>query len=182
MIFTETKIPGAFLLEPERHEDGRGYFVRTFCEQEFRENGIDFSPVQGNTSYNAHALTLRGMHFHAKPHEEEKLVRCGAGRIFDVAVDLREGSAAYGQWIGVELSRENGQGLFIPKGCAHGFLTLEDHSEVTYLMSPAYVGGYERGFYWEDPDIGIAWPVEPKVIAEKDRALPSLAELDKDGQ
>ncbi len=169
MIFTETKIPGAFLLEPERHEDGRGYFARTFCEQEFKENGIDFSPVQANTSYNVQALTLRGMHFNASPDEEEKLVRCSAGKLFDVAVDLRKDSPAYGSWVGVELSRENGIGFYIPKGCAHGFLTLEENTEVSYLMSPAYVGGRERGFRWDDPDIKILWPALPTVISERDR-------------
>ena len=177
MIFTETAIPGVHLLEPQRHEDERGYFTRTFCEQEFKENGIDFSPVQGNTSFNKSPLTLRGLHFHASPYEETKLVRCGAGRLFDVVVDVREDSAAYGEWIGFELSRENGRGLFIPAGCAHGFLTLDADTEVLYLMSPAYKAGYDRGVHWQDPDIGIQWPGEPLVLSDKDRSLPYLRDV-----
>lgn len=171
MKITETLIPGAYFIEPEYIRDERGYFARSYCRQEFAEHGIDFLPMQSNISYNKAAFTLRGMHFHAAPYEETKLVRCSAGRMFDVAVDLRPNSPTFKKWIGVELSRENGGALFIPAGCAHGFLTLEDETDVFYQMSPAYVSGHDRGFRWDDPAIGINWPAEPKVISEKDRML-----------
>ena len=174
MKITETLIPGAYFIEPECITDERGYFARSYCSQEFAEHGIDFLPVQSNVSYNKSAFTLRGMHFHAAPYEETKLVRCSAGRLFDVAVDLRESSPTYKKWIGVELSRKNGCALFIPAGCAHGFLTLEDETEVFYQMSPAYVAGYDRGFRWDDPDIGINWPAEPRVISMRDRELQCI--------
>ncbi|MFT6556169.1 dTDP-4-dehydrorhamnose 3,5-epimerase [Sneathiella sp.] len=171
MIFTETKIPGAWLLEPQRHEDERGYFTRTFCRQEFLDHGLDFLPVQSNISYNRESLTLRGLHFHAPPFEETKLVRCTSGRLFDVAVDLRPQSPAYKQWVGVELSRENGRGFFIPAGCAHGFLTLEEHTEVSYQMSPEFEPGHDLGIRWDDPSINIQWPATPRVVSAKDQAL-----------
>ncbi|MFC4273503.1 dTDP-4-dehydrorhamnose 3,5-epimerase [Sneathiella chungangensis] len=174
MIFTETEIAGVFLIEPEVIEDERGHFARSFCTREFADHGIDFLPVQSNISANNSAYTLRGMHFHAAPHEETKLVRCSAGKIFDVAVDIRPHSPSFRNWIGVELSRKNGRALFIPAGCAHGFLTLEDDSEVFYQMSPAYTPGHDRGFRWDDPVIGIDWPGEPKVISARDAGLGSL--------
>ncbi len=177
MIFCETEIPGAFILKPERFEDERGYFVRTFCQHEFKEKGISFSPVQGNISNNKTAFTLRGMHFHTPPYEETKLVRCSAGRLFDVAVDLRLQSPAYKKWVGVELSRENGFGFFIPAGCAHGFLTLEDDTDVSYQMSPLFEAGHDKGIHWQDPEIGIHWPDEPRILSEKDKQLPKLADL-----
>lgn len=176
MIFTETEIAGVFLIEPEVIEDERGHFARSFCAREFSDHGIDFLPVQSNISANKSAYTLRGMHFHAAPHEETKLVRCSAGKIFDVAVDIRPDSPSFRKWIGVELSRENGRALFIPEGCAHGFLTLEDDSEVFYQMSPAYTPGHDRGFRWNDPAVGIDWPDEPKMISARDAGLGSLEE------
>ncbi len=174
MKFKETMIPGAFILDPQRHEDSRGYFTRAFCEQEFADAGIDFHPVQSNISYNKTAYTLRGMHYHTAPFEETKLVRCSAGRLFDVAVDLRPDSPAYKKWVGAELSRKNGRSFFIPPGCAHGFLTLEDETEVFYQMSPAFVPGHDRGFHWNDPEIGIDWPGLPRVISDKDQSLGDL--------
>ena len=176
MIFTETEIDGTFLIEPEFIEDERGYFARSFCQEEFAHAGIDFLPVQCNVSYNKKAHTLRGMHFHAAPYEEAKLVRCSSGRIFDVAVDIRPASPSFKKWIGFELSRENGRALFIPAGCAHGFLTLEEDSEVFYQMSPAYTPGHDRGFHWNDPTIGIDWPASPKVISSRDADLGPLEE------
>ncbi|MBV1885611.1 MAG: dTDP-4-dehydrorhamnose 3,5-epimerase [Parvibaculaceae bacterium] len=169
MKFQETAIPGAFIVDPERHEDNRGYFTRSFCEVEFKKQGISFQPVQSNISYNETALTLRGMHFHTAPYEETKLVRCSAGRIFDVAVDLRKTSPAFKTWIGVDLSRKNGRAFFIPAGCAHGFLTLENETEVFYQMSPAFTPGNDAGFHWNDPDIAIEWPEKPVVISQKDQ-------------
>ena len=174
MIFNETEIKGVYLIEPEFIEDDRGYFTRTFCEAEFARVGINFHPVQSNISYNKKAYTLRGMHFHAPPYEETKLVRCSAGKIFDVAVDIRVGSPSFKKWVGFELSRKNGRALLIPAGCAHGFLTFEDDSEVFYQMSPVYTPGHDRGFRWNDPAIGINWPGEPKVISKKDRELGNL--------
>jgi dTDP-4-dehydrorhamnose 3,5-epimerase len=172
MKFSKTKIPGAYLLTRELLTDNRGYFARTYCTQEFLNNGIDFQPSQGNISFNEQAKTLRGMHFHHHPHQEDKLVYCSSGSIFDVIVDIRPDSDTYGQWYGTELNRENGLGLFIPKGCAHGFLTLQDQTEVSYLMSPSYVAGYDAGFIWNDPTVGIEWPTTPDVISDKDSELP----------
>lgn len=171
MKFTETKILDVFLIDAERHEDDRGYFTRTFCEEEFEEQGISFKPVQSNLSHNKHAFTLRGMHYHAPLYEETKLVRCSLGRVFDVAVDIRPQSPSFRAWIGVELSPENGRGLYIPAGCAHGFLTLEDNTDVFYQMGPAFTSGHDRGFHWNDKDIGIEWPRNPLVISENDRVL-----------
>lgn len=172
MIFKETNIDGAWLIEPERFEDERGFFTRAYCPAEFNGQGIEFHPVQSNISHNKRALTLRGMHYHAPPFEETKLVRCTSGRAFDVIVDLRPHSETYKQWAGIELSRENGKALFIPPGCAHGFLTLVDETDIFYQMGPAFVPGHDRGFRWNDPDFEIAWPAEPDVISEKDKALP----------
>jgi dTDP-4-dehydrorhamnose 3,5-epimerase len=177
MKFLRTEISDVFIIEPERHKDNRGFFARTFCEQEFAAQGIVFNPVQSNISNNEKAFTLRGMHYQIKPYEEIKLVRCSAGRIFDVAVDIRPQSSSYKKWIGVELSRENGLALYIPPGCAHGFLTLEDHSDVFYQMSPAFMPGQDRGFHWNDPEFEISWPTTPEVISEKDFNLPNFDHL-----
>ncbi|MAZ03642.1 MAG: dTDP-4-dehydrorhamnose 3,5-epimerase [Sneathiella sp.] len=176
MIFTKTEIQGAYLIEPNFIEDERGYFARSYCQQEFADHGIDFLPVQSNISYNKANHTLRGMHFHAAPFEETKLVSCSAGAIYDVAVDIRPDSPTFKKWIGVNLSRQNGCELFIPAGCAHGFLTLEADSEVSYQMYPAYTPGHDRGFHWNDPDIAIEWPAKPQVISARDDALEPLAE------
>ncbi|MBO6827009.1 MAG: dTDP-4-dehydrorhamnose 3,5-epimerase [Sneathiella sp.] len=177
MKFSETTISGAYLLKREPHSDDRGYFARTYCAQEFLDHGVSFQPVQANISFNQQAKTLRGMHFHNPPHQEEKLVYCSSGSIFDVIVDLRSGSDTYGKWYGAELTRENGHGLFIPKGCAHGFLTLQEETEVSYLMSPSYTPGYDAGIRWDDPAIGIEWPEAPTVISKKDQNLPMLRDL-----
>ncbi len=174
MKFNETKIPGAYLLTREPLTDDRGYFARTYCIQEFLNKGIEFQPYQGNISYNKSAKTLRGMHFHNHPYQENKLVYCTSGSIFDVIVDIRPDSDTFGKWHGTELSKENGMGIFIPKGCAHGFLTLQECTEVSYLMSPSYVAGYDAGFIWDDPKVGIKWPATPIVISDKDQNLPLL--------
>ncbi|MEH6547707.1 MAG: dTDP-4-dehydrorhamnose 3,5-epimerase [Sneathiella sp.] len=171
MKFTATKISDVFIVDMERHEDDRGYFARTFCEDEFREQGFSFKPVQSNISHNKNKYTLRGMHYHAPPYEETKLVRCTAGRVFDVAVDIRPHSPSYKNWVGVELSAQNGRGLYIPAGCAHGFLTLEDATDVFYQMGPAFEPGHDRGFHWDDPEIAITWPAVPKIISDKDQIL-----------
>lgn len=170
MIFTQMDIPGTYIIDLEKIEDDRGYFARSFCQQEFENAGISFTPVQTNLSFNKQAGTLRGMHYQQAPHGEAKLVRCNRGRIFDVAIDLRPESAAYRQWIGVELDADDGRALFIPEGCAHGFLTLSDDTEVLYLMGHEYVPGAGAGVRWDDPAFSIAWPANPVVISDRDRA------------
>ena len=138
MKFRPTPLPGVLVVTPEKHEDARGFFARTYCAGEFAAAAIDFTPVQANVSFNKKALTLRGMHFQAEPKPEPKLVRCTAGRMFDVAVDLRRSSPSFRRWYGQELDAGRHEALFIPQGCAHGFLTLEDDCEVLYLMGASY--------------------------------------------
>ncbi|HKU39027.1 MAG TPA: dTDP-4-dehydrorhamnose 3,5-epimerase family protein, partial [Polyangiales bacterium] len=151
MIFQATRLPGAQLIELERRGDERGYFARTFCEREFAAHGLPVRFPQCNASFNALAGTLRGMHFNAAPQREAKLVRCTRGAIYDVIVDLREGSPTRFQWLGVELSEDNGSALFIPEGFAHGFLTRADKTEVFYHMSAFYSADVARGVRWDDP-------------------------------
>jgi dTDP-4-dehydrorhamnose 3,5-epimerase len=167
VIFTPTAIPGAFLIDPERLDDERGFFARTYCEDDFRAHGLEPVAAQSNISFNARRATLRGMHYQAAPHEEAKLVRCTMGAIHDVIVDLQTR-----QWIGVDLTAENRRMLYIPRGVAHGFITLEDATEVFYQMSTAYAPGAGRGVRWDDPAFSIAWPVAPEVVSERDRAYP----------
>ena len=174
MQFTATDIPGAFIVDPVRHADARGYFARTYCAESFETAGIDFVTVQCNTSFNAAAGTLRGMHYQADPVPEAKLVRCTRGRVFDVAVDLRPESPGFRRWISVELSADNLRALFVPTGCAHGFMTLEKDSELFYQMGAPYVADLARGVRWNDPAFGIAWPGNPSVIAERDAAWPDF--------
>ena len=178
MKFESTPLDGLVRIEPERFEDERGHFARTFCRSEFEQAGLVPLVEQCSTSYNERALTLRGMHWQRPPHGEDKLVRCTAGAVFDVAVDLRRGSQTFGHWYGVELSAENGRQLFIPKGFAHGFLTLQDRSEVAYQMSVVYAPGTGAGLLWNDDTIGIDWPEQPLILSAKDRELPKLAELE----
>jgi dTDP-4-dehydrorhamnose 3,5-epimerase len=176
MRFVETTLPGAWVLEFERFSDERGWFARTFDQDEFSARGLDPGVVQCNASFNARRGTLRGMHYQADPHGESKLVRCVRGRIFDVAVDLRPGSPARGRWHGVELSAEAGNALYIPAGLAHGFQTLTDDCEVLYQMGHRYVPEAARGVRFDDPAFGIEWP-EPEgelVISEKDRSYPDF--------
>lgn len=168
MILTELPLPGGFLVETEKLADQRGYFARVFCVSEFRERGLDTSVEQCNLSFNDRRLTLRGMHYQAAPHAESKLVRCTRGAIFDVAVDLRRDSPTYLRWYGTELSADNAHALYLPEGMAHGFLTLEDGSEVLYQMSAPYVASAARGVRWDDPVFGIAWPAPPEIISERD--------------
>ncbi len=175
MIFTPTSIEGAHVVEQERMEDERGFFARTFCGEEFASLGLDARVAQSNTSYNARAGTLRGMHYQADPHGEAKLVRCTRGAIFDVAVDLRRDSPTHARWFGVELTEENGSAFFVPAGCAHGFQTLADATEVLYLMSTPYVAGSGRGVRWDDPAFGIVWPDPPahgRTMSERDATYP----------
>ena len=178
MIFVELALKGAFLIEPERLEDERGFFARTFCAAEFAARGLRATIAQCNVSYNRRRGTLRGLHYQAPPDEEAKLVRCTRGAAYDVIVDLRPGSATFRHWVGVELSAENRKMLYMPEGFAHGFQTLVDGTELFYQMSTAYVPGAARGIRWDDPDLAIEWPpVAARVISPRDLALPTYADL-----
>lgn len=172
MRFTETPLPGAWLLELERHEDDRGFFARTWCHDELARHGLDPRVSQCSVSRNHRRGTLRGLHLQIAPHAESKLVRCTAGRIFDVIVDLRPESATFKRWHGVELDAGEGNQLFVPEGFAHGFQTLEDDTEVYYMISVPYAPDFQRGYRYDDPAFGIEWPEPITVISERDHALP----------
>ncbi len=174
MIFTETKLHGAFVIEPELIEDERGFFARTWSQTEFVQHGLNPRVVQTNLSFNQRRGTLRGMHFQAKPHEEAKVVRCTAGSIADVIVDLRPESPTFRQWIKVELSANNRLMLYVPESFAHGFQTLEDDTEVAYQISEYYHPESARGVRWDDPVFGVDWPLEISVISERDRSHPFI--------
>jgi dTDP-4-dehydrorhamnose 3,5-epimerase len=169
LIFTETNLKGAFIIDVKKLEDERGFFGRTFCQKEFEEHGLNPHVVQANVSYNKIKGTLRGMHFQLHPYEETKLVRCVRGGIYDVIIDLRKDSPTYTKWIGVELREESYRMLFVPEGFGHGFITLEDNTEVIYQVSQFYTPGSESGIRWNDPAFNIEWPIEPVLISEKDR-------------
>lgn len=175
MIFRDTAIKGVCVVEPELHADERGFFGRTWSAEEFAEHGLSGRVVQTSISFNSKRGTLRGLHYQAPPHEEAKLVRCTAGAIFDVAVDLRFDSSTFKRWVGVELSAENRQALYVPEGCAHGFLTLDDESEVGYQMNAVHVAEAARGLRFDDPAFGIAWPCAVTVLNERDRSYPDFA-------
>ncbi|HEX6900879.1 MAG TPA: dTDP-4-dehydrorhamnose 3,5-epimerase [Thermoanaerobaculia bacterium] len=172
MIFRETPLPGAWVLEPERFADERGFFARTYCRRDFAERGLDPDIAQCSVSYNHRRGTLRGLHFQVAPHEEVKLVRVTRGAIWDVIVDVRPDSATFRKHFAVILSAEAGNALYIPKGMAHGFQTLEDTTEVFYQISAFYAPEAARGYRWDDPSFAIPWPEPPSVISEKDRHLP----------
>jgi dTDP-4-dehydrorhamnose 3,5-epimerase len=174
MIFTATKLVGATIVDLERREDARGYFARTYCEREFEAHGLPTRMVQTNVSLTRRAGTLRGMHYQAAPHEEDKLVRCVHGAIWDAIVDIRPGSATYCKWLGVELSESNGRMLLVPKGFAHGFVTLSNDATVCYQMSQFYTPGAERGARHDDAAFGIEWPVPVTDMSEKDRSWPDF--------
>jgi len=174
MIFTETKLKGAFIIEIEKHADDRGFFARSFCEKEFKDHGLNPRLVQCNISYNAKRGTLRGMHYQVAPYEEAKLVRCTRGAIYDVIVDIRTASPTFKEHIGLLLTADNKLSLYVPEGFAHGFLTLEDETEVFYQMSEFYAPGHARGFRWNDATFGIRWPLEPRVISERDQTYPDF--------
>lgn len=168
-------IDGVRVVRFPRHEDERGYFQRTFDRAAFLAAGLDDCSLECSLSWNAHERTLRGLHFQRMPYAETKLVRCLAGRIFDVAVDIRPGSVTFGRWIGVELSAQNGLAFYISRGFAHGFLTLDAGTLVQYQMAQPFVPEAGSGLKWDDPDIGIAWPAEPAIVGERDRTWGSLA-------
>jgi dTDP-4-dehydrorhamnose 3,5-epimerase len=174
VILRETEIAGVHVVEPERHEDVRGFFARTWDAETFGAAGLADAVVQTSVSFNRLRGTLRGMHYQADPHAETKLVRCSAGAVFDVAVDLRQGSPTFSRWVGAHLSAENGLALYIPEGCAHGFLTLADSTEVTYQMSAPHVPEAARGVRYDDPAFAIEWPEDVAVITERDRTYPDF--------
>ncbi len=172
MKFTDTDIDGVCVIDLEPVSDERGWFVRTFCVDEFAGAGIDFSIVQENISFNRDAGTLRGMHFQRAPFEEAKVVRCARGAIYDVALDLRSDSDTYRSWFGIELDAESGRSLFVPAGCAHGFQTLTDDVEIHYLMSERYHPEAAAGVRYDDPAFAIDWPLPVSSVSERDRSWP----------
>jgi dTDP-4-dehydrorhamnose 3,5-epimerase len=177
VIFEPTIIPGAYIVDLEKREDDRGFFARSWCRKEFEAHGLNPQIAQANVSSNRHRHTLRGLHFQAAPHEEDKLLRCTRGAIHFVVVDLRRDSPAYKRHFSAELTAPNYRMLYVPKGCANGYLTLEDDSELLYLISQFYAPGFERGLRWNDPALGIAWPAaEPAVISEKDMSWPDFTD------
>ncbi|HZR07435.1 MAG TPA: dTDP-4-dehydrorhamnose 3,5-epimerase [Myxococcales bacterium] len=172
MRFESTPLPGVFILEQERHADERGYFARTWCADELAAHGLEPRVAQRSVSYNHLRGTLRGMHYQAPPHAEVKIVRCTRGAMFDVAADLRPHSPTFRKWFGVELTPENGRALYVPRGFAHGFLTLADATEVSYEISERYQPGAGRGVRYDDPLLAIDWPMRVEVIAARDRDYP----------
>ena len=177
MIFIETKLPGVFIVELQLLEDNRGFFGRSFCCHEFAERGLSPKVSQCNISFNRDAGTLRGMHYQAAPHAEEKLIRCNRGSSYDVIVDLRRELPTYKQWIALELTEDNRRMIYIPKGCAHGFQTLTDNTEIFYQMSEFYHPESARGVRWNDPSFGIYWPIGDRaILSDRDRDWPDYSE------
>jgi dTDP-4-dehydrorhamnose 3,5-epimerase len=174
LIFHLTRLAGSFLIEPERREDFRGFFARTFCEREFRDHGLNVHIAQCNVSRNLRSGTLRGMHYQIAPFEEAKLVRCTRGSVYDVIIDLRPSSATYKQHFAAVLSDENMTMLYIPEGFAHGFQTLADHTEIFYQMSTIYSPEHARGVRWDDPAFAIPWPEADRIILDRDRSYPDF--------
>jgi dTDP-4-dehydrorhamnose 3,5-epimerase len=172
--FQPTEIDGAFFIEIDAHADERGMFARTFCEEVFAKVGAQMRMVQANISRNPKARTLRGLHFQAPPHGEAKLIQCVRGRVFDVAVDLRQHSLSFRRSVCLELAADGNRLFLIPKGCAHGFLTLEDNSDILYYMDAVFVPGAGQGVRWNDPAFKIPWPVAPLLISERDAAYPDF--------
>lgn len=174
MVFHKTRLEGVFELCIEPKTDSRGFFARTWCLHEFEDNRLNPRIAQCSISFNPQRGTLRGLHYQAAPLPEAKLVRCTSGAIYDVAVDLRSDSPTFKSWVGVELTADNRKALYIPEGCAHGFLTLRENTEVFYQISEFYMESAGRGVRWDDPAFGIQWPEEVRVISEKDRTYPDF--------
>jgi dTDP-4-dehydrorhamnose 3,5-epimerase len=169
MIFTETSLPGVYVVELEKRGDARGFFARVFCEREFAAHELATKFVQVNNSLSAERGTLRGLHYQLPPMQETKLVRCVRGALCDVALDLRRGSPTFGRWFAAELTADNRKMMYIPKGCAHGFITLADNTEAFYFADQFYAPELERGARWNDPRFAIRWSSEPSTISDKDR-------------
>lgn len=176
MQFQQTAVEGAYIIDPDRLVDSRGFFARVWCAEEFRANGLADSLTQCSISFSERPLTLRGLHYQVPPHQEAKLVRCTMGRIHDVVLDIRPRSPTYLAWFGVELAATSRRMVYIPPGCAHGLLTLEANSEVLYQMAGSFAPACARGVRWNDPRFGISWPAEPAVIADRDRNYPDFTD------
>lgn len=172
MIYHQTPLKDALVIDLEKREDDRGFFARTYCAEEFAKQGMQTEYVQANTSLSIHEGTLRGMHYQLPPMQEAKLVRCTRGSLWDAIIDVRPDSPTFGQWFGAELSADNRRMMYVPQGFAHGFITLEPMTEVFYLVSQYYSPQQERGIRWNDPRFNIRWPQLPKVISDKDRVHP----------
>ena len=174
MLFTETKLKGAFLIEIKKIEDDRGFFGRSWCSREFEEHGLNADICQINTSLTLKKGTIRGMHYQVDPYQETKFIRCTRGSIYDVIVDLRTDSPIFLQWIGHELSEDNYRMVYVPENFAHGFLSLKNNSEIYYPVTQFYTPGAERGIRWNDPALNIRWPIDVEIVSEKDRAHPDF--------
>lgn len=175
MKFFETPLSGVYLIELEKIRDDRGYFARSWCKEEFEANGLNPNMLQMNVGFSYRRGTLRGMHFQAAPYAEVKLVRCDRGALYDVIVDLRPDSATYCQWFGMELTGEGGTMVYAPEGCAHGYQTLTDSTQLSYMTTQVYQRDYARGVRYDDPAFNIRWPLEVAVISEADRKWPDVA-------
>jgi dTDP-4-dehydrorhamnose 3,5-epimerase len=175
MEFSRTKLEGCFIVRPKKIADDRGYFARAFCQDEFVQHGLNPNMLQLNSGYSHRAGTVRGLHYQTAPHLEAKFVRCTRGAIFDVVADMRAGSATRGQWIGVELSADDGTMVYVPEGCAHGYQTLVDGAEMYYLTSARYAPGSSTGARFDDPAFGIVWPAPFTVVSDQDRHWPDFA-------
>lgn len=176
MKVTKTKLPGVYLIEPDVFGDARGWFMESWSKRKFEEGGLYVDFLQDNHSYSAEKGTLRGLHYQLNPMAQAKLLRATRGTIFDVAVDIRKGSPNYAKWVGYELSAENKRQLFIPRGFAHGFITLTDDVEVQYKADNYYAPDCDGNIRWDDPEIGIQWPIEPTILSDKDEKAPLLKE------
>jgi|SRR5882672_2212423 len=172
MRFLKTDVAGAMTIDPTPHQDDRGRFMRAWCAREFAEQGINFVPVQANMGFSTRKGTVRGMHFQVDPAPEAKLVRCTRGVMLDIVLDLRPASPSYGKWWGAELSAENGRMLYLPEGCAHGYQTLEENTEMYYMTSAYYTPSAVQGVRFDDPAFRIQWPLDPTVVSEQDRNWP----------
>ena len=180
MIFTETKLKGAFIIDLDRREDTRGFFARAFCQNEFKAHGLKPVIAQANTAFNLKKGTVRGMHFQFPPAAETKLVRCTRGAILDIIVDLRPESATFLQWIAVELNEDNQRALYVPERFAHGYQTLRDNTDTTYRVSEFYTPEAEGGLPYNDPRLDIKWPMPPTVISEKDQKFPLFDQVESE--
>ena len=174
MIFNKTKLEGAYIVELQKHEDERGFFARGWCQEEFEQAGLIPKVVQANISYNPYKGTLRGMHMQNAPYEETKFIRCTRGALYDVIVDLRQDSLTFMQWIGVELTEKNYRMLYVPRGFAHGFQTLEADTEAFYMVSEFYTPSAEQGYRYNDPAFGIEWPLPVTTMSDKDKNWPDF--------
>jgi dTDP-4-dehydrorhamnose 3,5-epimerase len=182
MVFTAARIPGVYIVEPDKLEDERGFFARTFCQREFEAHGLTTRVAQCSLSFNPRKATLRGMHYQVAPYAETKLVRCTQGAVYDVLADLRQDSPTFLQWLAVELTAKNRKLLCIPEGVAHGFQTLADDSELFYQISEFHHPECARGVRWNDPVLNIHWPLPPAIVSERDAGFPLLSSRVLGGQ